>query len=146
MVGDGPCLSVGGAHVSSPGRWEVGEARVLHPGSFRVQLFPASFCLGFGRAGPAPTEEDPSTVSELPALRGQSPITTIVPSAASKEESFWPAPEPSPPRQGGQGMQGRRVATWKEEGSGRVAGAGRSPVCGSGGDGRRGALSKVHGR
>lgn len=80
VVRDGPCLSVGGAHVSSPGRWEVGEARVLHPGSFRVQLFPASFCLGFGRAGTAPAEEDPSTASELPALRGQSPIT-IVPSA-----------------------------------------------------------------
>lgn len=30
-------------------------------------------------------------------------------------------------------MQGRTVATWKEEGSGGIAGAGRSPVCGSGG-------------
>lgn len=39
-------VSVGGAHVSSPGRWEVGEARVLHPGSFRVQLLTASFALG----------------------------------------------------------------------------------------------------
>lgn len=36
--------------------------------------------LGFSRAGPAPTEEDPAKVSELPAWRGQSP-GTIAPSA-----------------------------------------------------------------
>lgn len=54
MVGDGPCMSLGGAHVASPGRWEVRGVRVLHPGSFRVQLLTASFALGSAGQGMLP--------------------------------------------------------------------------------------------
>lgn len=43
-------------------------------------------------------------------------------------------------------MQGGRVTTWKEEGCGRGARAGRRPGCCAGGGGRLGALSKVQGR
>lgn len=88
MGGPGGAASVGGAHVSSPGRWGVLEAvgvqfpgcGLCTPAAFEptcpVPLVPHARPTGRGH-----TEEDPSKVSEFPALRGRSQITTIVLSA-----------------------------------------------------------------
>ncbi|XP_019505845.1 PREDICTED: skin secretory protein xP2-like [Hipposideros armiger] len=109
--GPGGAASVGGAHVSRPGRWGAREeAGVQVP---RRGLCPRA-ALESGRpvppsprarpAGRARAEEDPSTVSALPASRGQPQITTLAPSADEAGRKV------SGPRQSGVRPGGERGA------------------------------------
>lgn len=152
MGGRGGAASVGGAHVSSPGRWGVLEAAgaqlprrglctLAAPESRR--LVPPFASGSAGQDVLTPTKTRPRRPSsprsgdsdkkqqQYPALArpgGKFPARTR---AASAEAG----------RTGGAGREADNLE--RTEGSRRAAGAGRAPGCGAGAGG---ALSKVQGR